>query len=59
MPATRFQPGDIVHALDGGEVGVIAYVRRDGQCCVTWPSGTHEWMSQDRLCGPLANPSPK
>jgi hypothetical protein len=49
----RFVVGDRVHAMDGGEVGVVEFIRRDGMCCLRWPSGTREWRPQQHLCGPL------
>ena len=56
--ALKFQPGDTVHAIQGGEIGKIEYIRQqDGFACVQWPSGAREWVHQDLLCGPLANPT--
>lgn len=49
----RFAVGDLVHTVDGGEIGTVAYVRRDGMINITWPSGTREWRHQDHLCGPI------
>jgi hypothetical protein len=34
LPATKFQPGDVVHAVDGGEVGTVEFARHDGRCCI-------------------------
>jgi hypothetical protein len=49
----RFMVGDKVHALDDGSVGVIQFIRKDGWYCLEWPTGSREWLPQDRLCGPL------
>jgi uncharacterized protein YodC (DUF2158 family) len=55
----KFSLGDIVHALDGGEVGIVSFVHRDGQINVVWPSGEREWICQERLCPtPLTPPWP-
>ena len=51
----RFAVGDRVHALHGGEIGTIEFCRKDGFCCIQWPCGTREWLSQDGLCGPLVH----
>jgi hypothetical protein len=52
--ALKFHPGDLVHTIDGGEIGTVEYIRsRDGFACIQWPSGTREWVHQDGLCGPL------
>jgi hypothetical protein len=51
MPATKFEPGDLVHTLDTGTVGRIEFMRRDGFACIQWQgTGTREWVHQDALC---------
>jgi hypothetical protein len=55
----KFSLGDIVHALDGGEVGIVLFVRRDGQINVVWPSGERAWLCQEHLSPtPLTPPWP-
>jgi hypothetical protein len=49
----RFVIGDVVHALDTGDVGRVEFVRRDAMICVQWGTGSREWLPQDQLCGPL------
>jgi hypothetical protein len=49
----RFQVGDVVHEIGTGVIGVVEYLRRDGQACIRWPSGTRNWLPQSSLCGPL------
>jgi uncharacterized protein YodC (DUF2158 family) len=48
-----FGIGDLVHTRDGGELGTVEFIRRDGMVCLRWLSGTREWLHQSVLCGPL------
>jgi hypothetical protein len=51
MPApTKFLVNDRVHELGDSEIGVVIFVRRDGNCCLEWPSGRREWVNQSALC---------